>query len=337
MVNPVYTRYQAHDRSYFAVLKKEIHHLAAENGFSKIKLAHIDIIIAEITSNLLKYASGHAEILVAVVSQKASEYIEIISIDNGPGMLDLSKMVMDGVSTSNTMGHGLGSIKRLSDYFSVYSLKKWGTILLCRLYKHEGFKELNQIQIRSLTVAKATETVSGDGSAYKLNDRYFKLLEMDGLGHGPEANDAVKEAVRAFQLCPYHSPSEIIRYIHEAIKKTRGGVGAVAVYDFHLKQWLVAGIGNITIKLVNAVEVKNLMSYNGTIGHNIPELILDQKIKTDNFKQVIMCSDGIKSRWELSKYPGIHRYDPSIIAAAIYKDYASHTDDMSVVIAKINI
>lgn len=337
MVNPVYTRYQAHDRSYFAVLKKEIHHLATANGFSKIKIAHIDIIIAEITSNLLKYTSGYAEILVAVVSQKTNEYIEIISIDNGPGMVDLSMMVMDGVSTSNTMGHGLGSIKRLSDYFSVYSLKKWGTILLCRLYKHDDFKEFNQIQVRSLTIAKPAETVSGDGSVYKLSDRYFKLLEMDGLGHGEEANEAVKEATKAFQLCPYHTPSEIIRYIHEAIRKTRGGVGAVAVYDFELKQWLVTGVGNISIRMANAVESKNLMSYNGTIGHNIPDFIQDQVIKAENFKQVIMCSDGIKSRWELNKYPGIHRHDPSIIAAAIYKDYASHTDDMSVVIAKINI
>lgn len=337
MVNPVYTRYEAHDRSYFAILKKEIHHLAESQGFSKIKVAHIDIIISEITSNLLKYASGPAEILVGIVSQKIDQYIEIISIDNGPGMTDMPKMVMDGVSTSNTMGHGLGSIKRLSDHFSVYSLKGWGTILLCRLYKNEGFKENNPLQVRSLTIAKSGETVSGDGSAYKLSDRHLKLLEMDGLGHGPEANEAIKEAVLAFQLCPYHSPSEIIRYIHEAIRKTRGGVGAVAVYDFQLKHWLVTGIGNIGIKITNAVEFKNLMSYNGTIGHNIPDMLLDQEVKSENFKQIILCSDGIKSRWELNKYPGIHRYDPSITAAAIYKDHAGHADDMSVLIAKINI
>lgn len=337
MVNPVYARYPAHDRSYFAVIKKEIHSLAETHGFSKIKVAHIDIIIAEITSNLLKYASGSAEILVSMASQKTNEYIEIISIDNGPGMIDMPKMFMDGVSTANTMGHGLGSIKRLSDHFSVYSLKKWGTILLCRLYKQENFKEYSLTQVRTLTIAKTGETVSGDGSSYKLNERYLKIMEMDGLGHGPEANEAVNEAIKAFQRCIFDTPVEIITYLHEAIKKTRGGVGAVAVYDFQLKRWLIAGVGNISIKMINAVEIKNMMSYNGTIGHNIPDQMQNQEVKSENFKQIVLCSDGIKPRWDLNKYPGIHRYDPSIIAAAIYKDHAGHTDDMSVVIAKINI
>ena len=51
----------------------------------------------------------------------------------------------------------------------------------------------------------------------------------------------------------------------------------------------------------------------------------------------ILCSDGIKTRWDLSKYPLIGRYDLSILNAAIYKDHARKTDDMSVVSIKVNI
>ena len=43
-------------------------------------------------------------------------------------------MMQDGMSTTNTMGHGLGSIKRLSDTFELYSQPGWGTIILSRIY-----------------------------------------------------------------------------------------------------------------------------------------------------------------------------------------------------------
>jgi len=62
----------------------------------------------------------------------------------------------------------------------------------------------------------------------------------------------------------------------------------------------------------------------------------DQEIDADHGQLLILCSDGIKTRWEPQKYPGINKYDISIFAAAIYKDHARRTDDMSVIIIKIN-
>lgn len=113
-------------------------------------------------------------------------------------------------------------------------------------------------------------------------------------------------------------------------------VATIVVFDAVKKTWTMAGVGNITTRMSNFLDIKNQMSYNGIIGHNIPNIMNDQEAALNTFHQVTLCSDGIKSRWELAKYPGINRCDLSIQAAAIYKDYARHTDDMSVVIAKIN-
>lgn len=77
------------------------------------------------------------------------------------------------------------------------------------------------------------------------------------------------------------------------------------------------------------------MSYNGIVGHNIPNTINDQHYNIKDFNQLVLCSDGIKTRWEISKYPGILKHDPSILAASIYKDHARRTDDMSVVVIKV--
>lgn len=333
MVSEHYTSYPATDRSYYAQARKGIHKQAVNAGFDDKKLAHLDLIVAEITSNIFKHTSG-AEILCGIVGQGAQQYIEIISIDEGPGFNDLTNMLLDGVSSVNTLGHGLGSIQRLSDFFSIYSQKGWGTILIARIYKTEFKLNVQPVTLASLVVPKPSEVVSGDGCTYKTTERYFKLLLMDGLGHGPEANKAVLEGFNAFKRSPYNDPADIIRFMHGPLKKTRGGVGTVVVFDILTRKYQILGVGNISTKLAGSMDSKNLMSYNGIIGHNIPNTMNSHESDAKDFRFVILCSDGIKSRWDINKYPLILRYDPIIIAAAIYKDYARKTDDMSVVIIK---
>src|SRR6476660_2411545 len=134
MVSRTHVAFKADDRSYFAILKKEIHALAVTAGFCEKKLGEIDIIVAEMVSNLVKHAGG-GQVLVKLVEEQGLQGIEMISMDNGPGMTDVSRMITDGVSTKNTLGQGLGAMKRLSDLFQVYSLKDWGTVILVRIFK----------------------------------------------------------------------------------------------------------------------------------------------------------------------------------------------------------
>ncbi|WP_207421312.1 SpoIIE family protein phosphatase [Desertivirga brevis] len=334
MVDATHISFRADDRSYFSLLKKEIHSRVSEAGFGTQKSAEIDIIVSEMTSNLFKYAID-GEILLSYGQENSIDYFEIISIDNGPGMSDAAKMVADGVSTTNTLGHGLGSIKRLSDKFEIYSQKGWGTIALSRVYRESpGLKKRPPVELRRLVVSKPGESVSGDGCYYEMDANKVRILVADGLGHGIEANKAVNEAIKAFKELNSDDPSDIIKQLHSSIKKTRGMVGTVIIYDIKSKTWKFAGIGNISMKLLNSLSSKNYISYNGIIGHNIPTTIKPQEATHLEYNQMILCSDGIKSRWESSKYPLINKYDLSILAAALYKDYARRTDDMSVVIAR---
>ncbi|HXH99402.1 MAG TPA: ATP-binding SpoIIE family protein phosphatase [Sphingobacteriaceae bacterium] len=335
MDNATHTSFCAEDRSYFSLLKKDINKKAAEAGFTTKKLSELDIIVAEMTSNLLKHADK-GELLMCVTGEKDNEYLELICIDSGPGIADPARMMLDGVSTASTLGNGLGSIKRLSDYFEIYSLVGWGTILLCRIYKNFVPLVKNKaLSVRSVVVPKPGETVSGDGGIFCQTADYFKLLVADGLGHGEEAHKAIIEARNAFKRCNETDPVEIIRFIHRSIKKTRGAVGTVVVYDFKTKIWKIAGVGNISIGMMNYQSVRNLMSYNGIIGHNIPNTMTSVEISSEDFHQITLCSDGLKTRWDSSKYPGINKYDMSFLAAALYKDYGRKTDDMSVVVCKV--
>ena len=335
MVDATHFSFTADDRSYFSLIKKEIHQRAADAGMSEPKLNQIDLIVAEMTSNLFKY-SDDGELLLGVFANGGNPYIELISIDNGPGMINPAKMMVDGVSTSNTLGHGLGSMKRLSDVFELYSQIGWGTIALSRVYNvPEKVSLKKNMVIRPLVVFKPGERTSGDGFAVKKTEKYVKLMLADGLGHGPEANHAVNEAAAAFKVFPDYSPAETIRFIHQAIKKTRGAVINITGYDFESKMWTSVGVGNIAARMYGPVSFKNHMSYNGIVGHNIPNTLNDQQYHSDEFNQVMLCSDGIKTRIDMARYPMMYKYDFTILAAAIYKDHARKNDDMSVLIAKV--
>jgi anti-sigma regulatory factor (Ser/Thr protein kinase) len=338
MVNRTHVAFKADDRSYFAILKKQIHNLAVGAAFSEVKVGELDIIVAELVSNLVKHAGG-GQVLVKLIEEAGVQGIELISIDNGPGMTDVSRMVADGVSTKNTLGQGLGAMQRLSDVFQIYSQKEWGTLILIRMFNEElpHFRKLPKEDIKFVVIPKPGETECGDGF-YSITTRdHIKVFLGDGLGHGPEAAHAVIEAGKAFLDCPEKDPAEIIRYIDTEVKKTRGLVGTVAVFDLLQKNWKVCGVGNIITKIMSPANAKNLMAYNGIIGLNVPRTLHAQEVDYEKGQHIILSSDGIKSKWDTIRYTAIQRYDAAILSAAIFKDFARLTDDMSVAVCKINL
>ncbi len=71
------------------------------------------------------------------------------------------------------------------------------------------------------------------------------LLNVDGLGHGVDAAEAAQEAIVTFRRRFESSPGQILGYIHDALKKTRGAVAAVAEILPGKGILTYAGVGNI--------------------------------------------------------------------------------------------
>ncbi len=337
MVDRIHQVYKAPDRSYLAIVKREIHTKAVSAGFSERRVGEIDIVVSEICTNIIIHGGG-GEILVRLIEEKGIQGIELISIDSGPGMSDVNKMMTDGVSTKNTLGQGLGAIKRLSDFMQVYSQKDWGTVLLARIYNEPlpYQKKKDTAGIHTLLVAKPNETHCGDGFHSFVHNKRLKMLLGDGLGHGPQAEKAVLTAIEAFKNSPDLNPAEAIRNIHTETKKTRGLVATVAEYDFEDKTWSFCGVGNISTRINSPDNFNAYLPYNGIIGMNTPTTLTARTFKQESNQYILMFSDGLKSRFDNNRLMALQRYDFSVMAAALYKDLTRRTDDVSVVICKIN-
>jgi hypothetical protein len=94
-----------------------------------------------------------------------------------------------------------------------------------------------------------------------------------------------------------------------------------------------AGIGNIAASVLSQSLGRNLVSHNGTLGHAIGR-IQEFKIDWPRDGVLVMHSDGVQTRWDLSKYPGLLSRQAAVIAGVMLRDFRRERDDASVLIVK---
>src|SRR5205823_14405595 len=111
--------------------------------------------------------------------------VEILSIDYGPGMANVSACVRDGFSTAGTSGTGLGALSRLADVFDAYSQPGGGTVLLARKFPAANRNARKQRWVFGcVRAAYPGEEVCGDDWNLRRDASATSIIVADGLGHG---------------------------------------------------------------------------------------------------------------------------------------------------------
>ncbi|MBC7921320.1 MAG: ATP-binding protein [Ferruginibacter sp.] len=337
MANSPHHRFPVANRSYLNLAKQGITRLAEECGLTPAEVGKVAIVVSELASNLIKHTPQGGELLAKPLAEDETAGIEILSLDNGAGMRDPNRMMEDGVSTAGSMGEGLGAIRRLSDEFDLYSGPDLGTVILSRLYRGgRAPKSPRSGSFRAIMVPLAGESVSGDGWALTGPPERRALLVVDGLGHGPEAHLAASEAIRVFTREAGGPPAGVLRILHDSLRPTRGAVGMVAVLSPAENRLVHCGVGNVAGRLFFPDGAAHLISYHGTLGYSLPNPLTDHPSPWNESAVLVVHSDGLKTKWDLRKYPGLPRHDPSVIAGVLYKDHTRKTDDVLVVVGKRN-
>jgi anti-sigma regulatory factor (Ser/Thr protein kinase) len=307
--------------------------LADRLRFQETERGKVGIVVTEMANNLVCHARDGA-ILLRAIERESALGIEIMALDRGPGMADVDECLQDGFSTAGTSGNGLGAIRRLSEFFELYSFSGKGTALLAHTWAEPLPHRPNlHLEIGAVCLPKGGESVSGDAWAYQADANRSLLLVADGLGHGPAAASASAEAVRIFQAHPHQSPQAIVAVAHAALRSTRGAALAIAEIDFEQSSVRFSGIGNIAARISSPTAHHSLVSHNGTVGHEV------RKIQEFTYPWhpnglLIMHSDGLSSQWRLDRYPGLSLKHPSLIAGVLYRDFCRERDDMTVLVAK---
>ncbi len=102
-------------------------------GLGEQRTAELVLAVAELAANVTKHAVD-GSVLLRVLRNETVAGVEVVVVDSGPGMADVSEALRDGMSTAGTLGIGLGAVGRLADTFDIHSQPGLGTVQLARFW-----------------------------------------------------------------------------------------------------------------------------------------------------------------------------------------------------------
>jgi anti-sigma regulatory factor (Ser/Thr protein kinase) len=318
------------DPSQAGAVRRAAGRLGSRLGFDADEAGKAALVASEAATNVVKHARD-GELVLCAVRDGDARGVGIVALDHGPGIPDVVESLRDGFSTAGSPGTGLGAIRRLSTTFDVYS-RGDGTVLVSFLWSGTRPPRAG-LEVDGLSVAKPGEETCGDGWAVVQRPGRCVLLVADGLGHGPEAATAAREARRAFLARSATPVLEILRGAHDALRPTRGAAAAVADIDLERRLVRFAGVGNISGTVIADGATRSMVSQHGVLGHGTPKL-QDFTYPWPPGATIVLHSDGLTSRWTLDRYPGITRRLPLVAAAVLYRDFRRGGDDTTVVVVR---
>lgn len=296
--------------------------------FDETRAGELALLATEVSRNVLLHGHG-GQVILAGIRQGGNQRARILAMDSGPGIKDVAQAFADGYSTAGTMGGGMGAIKRLASALEVFTGPN-GTIILIEVGDPPARAEA---EIAGIAVPYPGERFCGDGWGFHETPERIVTVLVDGIGHGWEAAEAAQEATATFAKHIACEPRQILQYIHDALRKTRGAVAAVAEIRPREQTLVYAGVGNISATLIDANRSRNLVSHNGTLGAIVPR-IQEFRFEWSRNSLLVMHSDGVQTRWDLGAYAGLVAKHPALIGGALLRDFRRQRDDASVVVIK---
>jgi hypothetical protein len=161
-----------------------------------------------------------------------------------------------------------------------------------------------------------------------------------------DAGEAAREAVGVFLDHAGEACETLAGRLHRALGPTRGAAAAVARFDHAASVVRYVGIGNISAALVTGGKVGRvgsgqtaagrMASCGGTAGRRTPRL-REHVYPCSGGALIVLHSDGVAPRWDLSAYPGIVSQHPSLLTGLLLRDFRRGCDDASVVAMQVGV
>ena len=306
--------------------------LACESNFVESRAEQVAIVTTEICTNILKHGGG-GQVHLRAGRQRDLEFVEVLGLDQGPGFANVSERLRDGFSSAGTMGTGLGAIRRLSSFWDLSSQAGTGTVILARLASTTAVLESHPVD--GISTPMPGEIECGDAWGIRDSGANQILVVADGLGHGPAAAAASRAAIDFLFSAPVSAPVDMLKGLHDALRATRGAAVAVAHINREDRTVTFAGLGNISARICESgVPSKNLISMHGTAGAYGTNRFREFSYPWPEESVLILHSDGLSARWDITDYPGLLARDAALICGVLYRDHCRGTDDATVVAVK---
>lgn len=170
----------------------------------------------------------------------------------------------------------------------------------------------------------------GDQFACWEDDGKITLCMVDGLGHGAQAEKAAKAAAQYVGEHLSEPLDEIFSGCDEEIRSTRGVAMGLAVIDEKQATLTYGGIGNTSARIIGGDSV-TFTGNAGIVGGGYRKINVRLIVLTPG-QLLVMHTDGIAGRLDISRYSADLQQDLDKLATAIIDDWSRENDDSAVMV-----
>lgn len=261
---------------------------ATAAGLPDVLADRAAVVAAELAGNIDKHTRGGSVFVQPSLTRRG---VDVLAADDGPGMTDLDHWLLDGNTTTATLGAGLGAVHRMAAEFRISSSPSAGTLAAARILDPAS-PSLASVA-GHFRLPRDGEEYCGDAVALAEVSGSRTACVADGLGHGPDAAEAADAAMRVFTENPDRPLPHQLTNMHRALRTTRGA--AVALVRVAPRRLEFCGVGNVSGATVGGSS-RLLLSTPGIVGFTLPAAPVRHLTLAED-DVVVLHTDGVGTTW----------------------------------------
>lgn len=310
--------------------------LVESADFDELAVEEVTIVAKELASNIVNHADK-GQLTITPLYEGDAVGIEIVADDTGPGIPEVDRAIVDGVSTTGSIGGGLGTVHRLMDEVDINpgDRDERGAQITARRWISSPSAAKSSPMV---DLGGATRPMPGydqNGDAYLVEHGRGETLAgvIDGLGHGTEAHQASRAAERFVRTHANAPLDDLFKGVETACQSTRGVVMSLARFDWASQTVKVGGVGNVGIRFCHAETSERFISRRGVLGQGAGR----PRVKTVDWQSesvMVLHSDGVKSRWDCNELDFRMGETASDVATNLLRTLEKPDDDATLLIAR---
>ncbi|HEY3820116.1 MAG TPA: SpoIIE family protein phosphatase [Polyangiaceae bacterium] len=316
------------DEASVALVRERVREEAARVGLGAVPAAALVNVASELAQNQRLHArEGVVVVRTAVRGQQMG--LEVVAADRGEGIADVARALEGRPSRPGSLGVGLAAVLELADEVDIDTRMGEGTCVCARKFDAPAPR---RPRVGVYGRPFPGERISGDDAAFVRTVDALLVAVADGLGHGEPARQASVRAARLTAALREAAPERLLAETDRQLAQTRGTVMAAARLD-EGSAMSVAGVGNVSAHVYGpgvSWRFGGSSYFLGSPG-GARRIALEQR-QVQTREILVLFSDGIRSRMDLTGELDLMREHPAVIAQRIVERFGRDDDDVLVMV-----